>query len=126
MAFIIDFLAGVFDGQKNFDNALKVSVYRADGRLGCAASSASSRLWRFSASSGSTASICCGPASSALMKAPAGKALIYAIAVVVCIIVLWIVVFSIVGAIFGVGMMRYRLYWRMIFETATVIATATP
>ena len=45
---------------------------------------------------------------AALMKPPAAKAIVYTIAVVVCIIVLWIVVFGIVGAIFGVGMwMRY-------------------
>ena len=27
MAYVIDFLAGTFGGQKNFDNAMKVSAY---------------------------------------------------------------------------------------------------
>jgi hypothetical protein len=42
------------------------------------------------------------------MKPPAAKALIYTIAVVVCVFVVYLIIFSIVGALFGIGMMgRY-------------------
>src|SRR5665213_1844149 len=89
MAYIIDFLAGVFDGQKNLDNAMKVSAFAP------------------------TAAWVCGvfnliPLLAVLMKPPAGKAVVYTIAVVVVLIVVWFVVFGIVGAIFGLGMIsRY-------------------
>jgi hypothetical protein len=41
----------------------------------------------------------------ALMKPAADKALIYTIAVIVCVIVLWMIVFAIPAALFGGGMM---------------------
>jgi hypothetical protein len=107
MAYIIDFLAGVFDGQKNLDSAMKVSAF------------APTAAWLAGVFNLIPALAVLGilglyslyllhTGIVALMKPPAGKALVYTIAVVVCIIVLWIVVFAIVGALFGIGMMgRY-------------------
>ncbi len=40
-----------------------------------------------------------------LMKPPAEKALFYSITVIVCVFVLYLVVFGIFGALFGVGML---------------------
>jgi hypothetical protein len=42
---------------------------------------------------------------AALMKPPEGKTIIYTIAVIVCLFVVYLVVFSIIGALFGIGMM---------------------
>ena len=42
---------------------------------------------------------------AALMRPPEGKAIIYTIAVIVCIFVVYLVVFGILGALFGIGMM---------------------
>jgi preprotein translocase subunit SecE len=39
------------------------------------------------------------------MKPAADKALIYTIAVIVCVVVIWTIVFAIPAALFGVGMM---------------------
>ena len=46
-----------------------------------------------------------GAFHSSLMKPAADKALFYTIAVIVCVIVLWVVIFGVIGAIFGMGMM---------------------
>jgi hypothetical protein len=44
----------------------------------------------------------------ALMKPPESKAIIYTIAVIVCVFIVYLVVFGIIGALFGIGMMsRY-------------------
>jgi hypothetical protein len=42
---------------------------------------------------------------AALMRPAPDKALIYTIAVIVCIIVIWFVIVGILAAIFGFGMM---------------------
>jgi len=39
------------------------------------------------------------------MRPPKSKAIIYTIAVIVCIFVVYLVVFGIIGAMFGIGMM---------------------
>jgi hypothetical protein len=41
---------------------------------------------------------------AALMRPPQGKTLIYTVAVVVCLFVVWIVIFGVIGAIFGMGL----------------------
>lgn len=107
MAYIIDFLAGVFDGQKNLDNAMRVSAFAPTAAWVCGVFNIIPAL-AILGILGLYSLYLLHTGIVALMKPPAGNALIYTIAVVVCIIVLWIVVFGFVGAIFGVGMMaRY-------------------
>jgi len=104
VAYVIDFLAGVFNGQKNLGNAMKVSAY------------APTAAWLAGIFNIIPALAILGllglyslyllhTGIAALMKPAAGKEIIYTIAVIVCIIVLWVVIFGIVGAIFGIGMM---------------------
>ncbi|MGH6682964.1 MAG: Yip1 family protein [Pseudolabrys sp.] len=107
MAHIINFLAGVFDGQKNLDNAMKVAAFAPTAAWVCGifrlipVLAILSILGLYSLYLLHTGIV-------ALMRPPAGKALVYTIAAVVCLIVVWVVVFGIVGAIFGMGMMtRY-------------------
>jgi hypothetical protein len=107
MAYIIDFLAGVFDGKKNLDNAMKVSAFAPTAAWICGVFSLIPVL-AILGILGLYSLYLLHTGIAALMKPPEGKAIIYTIAVVVCLIVLWVVVFSIVGALFGVGMMtRY-------------------
>ena len=107
MAYIIDFLAGVFGGQKNLDNAMRVSAFAPTAAWICGVFNIIPAL-AILGILGLYSLYLLHTGIVALMKPPAGKAIIYTIAVVVCIIVLWIVVFSIIGAIFGVGIMgRY-------------------
>jgi len=104
VAYVIDFLAGYFGGQKNIDNAMKVSAY------------APTAAWVVGVFNLIPALAILGilglyslyllyTGIVALMKPPADKALIYTIAVVVCLIVIWIVIFGVFAAIFGFGAM---------------------
>jgi len=104
MAYVIDFLAGTFNGQKNLDNAMKVSAYAPTAAWVAGvfniipALSVLGILGLYSVYLLHTGII-------ALMKPPEGKAIIYTIAVIVCLFVVYLVVFSIIGALFGIGMM---------------------
>jgi hypothetical protein len=105
MAFILDFLAGTFGGQKNFDNAMRVSVY------------APTAAWLAGVFNlvpflsilglvGLYSLYLLHTGIAVLMRPPADKALIYTIAAVVCVIVIWIVIVSVPAMIFGMSMMR--------------------
>ena len=104
MAYVIDFLAGTFNGQKNLDNAMKVSAYAPTAAWVVGvfniipALSVLGILGLYSVYLLHTGIV-------ALMKPPEGKAIIYTIAVIVCLFVVYLVVFSIIGALFGIGMM---------------------
>src|ERR1700686_1088409 len=103
VAYVIDYLAGVFDGQKNLGNAMKVSAY------------APTAAWVVGVFNIIPALAILGilglyslyllhTGIGALMKPPAAKALIYTIAVIVCVFVIYLIIFGIVGALFGIGM----------------------
>jgi len=104
MAYVIDFLAGTFNGQKNLDNAMKVSAYAPTAAWVAGvfniipALSVLGILGLYSVYLLYTGIV-------ALMKPPEGKAIIYTIAVIVCLFVVYLVIFSIIGALFGIGMM---------------------
>jgi hypothetical protein len=104
MAYVIDFLAGMFDGQKNLDSAMKVSAFAPTAAWICGVFNLIPALAVLGIL-GLYSIYLLHTGIAALMKPPAGKAIIYTIAVVVCLIVVWVVVFAIVGNIFGVGMM---------------------
>ena len=104
MAYVIDFLAGTFNGQKNLDNAMKVSAYAPTAAWVAGvfniipALSVLGILGLYSVYLLHTGIV-------ALMKPPEGKAISYTIAVIVCLFVVYLVVFSIIGALFGIGVM---------------------
>jgi len=103
VAYVIDYLAGVFDGQKNLDNAMRVAAYAPTAAWVCGifnlipALSVLGILGLYSLYLLHTG-------IAALMKPPESKTLVYTIAVVVCVAVIWIVVFAVIGALFGVGL----------------------
>jgi Yip1 domain len=104
MAYVIDFLAGMFDGRKDLNSAMKVAAYAPTagwvaGVFGLIPLlSILSLLGLYSISLLHTG-------IAALMKPPASKAVIYTIAVIVVMVVIWLVVGGIVFALLGVGAM---------------------
>ena len=105
MAYVIDFLAGSFGGQRNLDNAMKVSAYSPTagwlaGVFGLIPMlSILSLLGLYSVYLLHTGIV-------ELMKPPANKAVLYTIAVIVVMIVIWLVIGgAIIFALSG-GFMR--------------------
>jgi len=104
MAYVIDFLAGTFGGQRNLANAMKVSAY------------APTAAWVVGVFDLIPALAILGVLGlyslyllhtgiTALMKPPESKALVYTIAAVVCVIVIWFVILAIPASIIGAGAM---------------------
>jgi hypothetical protein len=100
----IDFLAGTFGARKNLDNAMRVSAYAPTAAwvasvfniiplLGIL-----SILGLYSLSLLHTGLV-------ALMRPTPDRALVYTIAVIVCVVIVWVIIFAIPAALFGVGMM---------------------
>jgi hypothetical protein len=104
VAYIIDFLAGVFDGQKNLGNAMKVSAYAPTAAWIVGVFNIIPALAILSIL-GLYSLYLLHTGIAALIKPPASKALVYTIAVVVCVIVIWIVIFGALAALFGIGAM---------------------
>ncbi len=106
VAYVIDYLAGTFDGQKNLKSAMKVSAYAPTAAWVCGvfnlipALSVLGILGFYSIYLLHTGIV-------ALMKPPESKAIIYTIAVIVCVFIVYLVVFGIIGALFGIGMMSH-------------------
>jgi hypothetical protein len=104
MAYVIDFLAGTFGGQRNLGNAMKVSAYAPTagwlaGIFGLVPMlSILSLLGLYSIYLLHTG-------LAALMRPPANKAVLYTIAVIVVMVVIWIVIGGIVLSIFGIRAM---------------------
>ena len=104
VAYVIDFLAGTFNGQKNLDNAMRVSAYAPTAAWVAGVFNLIPMLAVLGIL-GLYSLYLLHTGIAALMKPPADKALIYTIAVIVCVFVVYIVIFGIVGALFGVGML---------------------
>ena len=103
-AYIIDYLAGVFGGQKNFDNAMRVSAF-APTAAWLAGVFNIIPLLGILGLLGLYSIYLLHTGIAALMKPPSDKAVIYTIVVIVCVIVIWFVIVGVLGAIFGFGMM---------------------
>ncbi len=103
LAYVIDFLAGVFRRAKESRQRHESGGLCADRGLGLPAFSALFRRSRFLGILGLYSLYLLHTGIAALMKPPADKALIYTIVVVVVVIVVWFVVFGILGALFGLG-----------------------
>jgi len=104
MAYVIDFLAEFFGAQKNLGNAMKVAAY------------APTAAWVVGVFDlipflsvlgilGLYSLYLLHTGIAALMRPPEDKALIYTIVVIVCIFVVYLVIFGIIDALFGIGMM---------------------
>ncbi len=104
VAYIIDFLAGTFDGQRNLDNAMRVSAYAPTAAWVAGVFSIVPFL-SILGILGLYSIYLLHTGIVALMKPPESKAIIYTIAVIVCVFVIYIVIFGAVGALFGLGMM---------------------
>ena len=104
-AYIIDYLAGMFGGQKNLDNAMRVSAYAPTAAWLAGVFNIIPFLGILGIL-GLYSIYLLHTGIAALMKPPADKAVIYTIAVIVCVIVIWFVIIGVLGAIFGFGMMR--------------------
>ena len=105
-AYVIDFLAGYFDGQKNLDNAMKVSAYAPTAAWVVGVFNLIPAL-SILAILGLYSLYLLHTGIAALMKPPESKALVYTIAVVVCVVVIWFVIFGVVAGFFGMGMRMY-------------------
>jgi hypothetical protein len=103
-AYIIDFLAGTFGARKNLGNAMKGSAY------------APTAAWLAGVFNIIPALAILGilglyslyllhTGIATLMKPPADKALIYTIAVIICAIILWVIIFTVPAMFFGMGLM---------------------
>lgn len=104
VAYVIDFLAGTFGARKNLDNAMKISAYAPTAAWVAGVFKIIPAL-AFLGILGLYSLYLLYTGITALMKPAADKAVIYTIAVIVCVIVIWTIVFAIPAALFGVGMM---------------------
>lgn len=104
MAYVIDFLAGTFDGQRNLDNAMRVSAYAPTAAWVAGVFNLIPFLGILSIL-GLYSLYLLHTGIVALMRPPESKAVIYTIAAIVCVIVIYVVFFGLVGALLGVGMM---------------------
>ncbi len=105
VAYIIDFLAGTFGGQKNIGNAMKVAAYAPTAAWLAGVFNLIPFLGILGLL-GLYSLYLLHTGIAALMKPPADKTLFYTIAVVLCVIVIEaIVFFGIMRAIFGLPTM---------------------
>jgi hypothetical protein len=104
VAYIIDFLAGTFGARKNFDNAMRVSAYAPTAAWVAGVFNIIPAL-AFLGILGLYSLYLLHTGIVGLMRPAADKALIYTIAVIVCAIIVWIIIFSIPAMLFGMSMM---------------------
>ena len=102
VAYVIDFLAGTFNGQKNLDNAMRVSAYAPTAAWVVGVFNIIPAL---AFSHPGLYSLYLMHTGIAADETESSKAVIYTIAVIVCVIVIWLVIVGIPAVIFGVGMM---------------------
>ena len=102
MAYVIDYLAGTFDGQRNLDNAMRVSAYAPTAAWLAGVFSIIPFLGILGIL-GLYSIYLLHTGIVALMKPPESKAIVYTVVVIVCLLVVYLVIFSIVGALFGLG-----------------------
>ena len=100
VAYIIDFLAGTFGAQKNLDNAMRVSAYSPTAAWLAGVFNLIPAL-AFLGILGLYSLYLLYTGIAGLMRPAADKALVYTIAVIVCAIIVWIIIFSIPALLFG-------------------------
>ena len=100
VAYIIDFLAGTFGARKNFDNAMRVSAYAPTAAWVAGVFNIIPAL-AFLGILGLYSLYLLYTGIVALMRPPADKAVVYTIAVIVCAIIVWVIIFGITALLFG-------------------------
>jgi len=94
IAYVIDFLAGTFGAQKNFENAMRVSAYTPTAAWVAGIFNLIPALG-FLGILGLYSLYLLYTGIGSLMRPSADKALIYTIAVIICAIIVWIIIFAI-------------------------------
>lgn len=94
VAYVIDFLAGTFGAPKNFDNAMRVSAYTPTAAWVAGVFNIIPALG-FLGILGLYSLYLLYTGIDSLMKPAADKTLVYTIAVIVCAIIVWILIFAI-------------------------------
>ena len=100
LAYIIDFLAGTFGARKSPDNAMRVSAYAPTAAWVAGVFNIIPAL-SFLGILGLYSFYLLYTGITGLMRPPADKTLLYTIAVIVCAIIVWIVIFGLVRLLFG-------------------------
>ena len=100
VAYIIDFLAGTFGARKSPDNAMRVSAYAPTAAWVAGVFNIIPAL-SFLGILGLYSFYLLYTGITGLMRPPAEKALVYTIAVIICAIIVWIVIFGLVRLLFG-------------------------
>src|SRR5262249_52561103 len=95
VAYIIDFLAGTFGARKSLDNAMRVSAYAPTAAWVAGVLNLIPILSALAILGALYTLYLLHTGLVALMKPAADKALIYTIAVVVCAVVVWIIIFGV-------------------------------
>ena len=101
VAYIIDFLAGTFGARKSPENAMRVSAYAPTAAWIAGVFNIIPAL-AFLGILGLYSLYLLHTGIVALMKPAPDKAVLYTIAVIVCAIIVWIVIFGITALLFGV------------------------
>jgi hypothetical protein len=104
VAYVIDFLAGTFGARKNLDNAMRVSAYAPTAAWVASVFNIIPLLGILSVL-GLYSLYLLHTGLVALMRPTPDRALVYTIAVIVCVVIVWVVIFAIPAVLFGVGMM---------------------
>src|SRR6476660_6754203 len=100
VAYIIDFLAGTFGARKNLDNAMRVSAYAPTAAWVAGVFNIIPFL-SFLSILGLYSFYLLYTGITGLMRPPTDTAIIYTIAVIVCAIIVWMVIFFFVRLLFG-------------------------
>jgi hypothetical protein len=100
MAYIIDFLAGVFGARRDFNNAMRISAYAPTAAWVVGIFNLIPIL-SFLTILGLYSFYLLHTGIAALMRPPADKAILYTVAAVLCVIVLWTIIISVPALIFG-------------------------
>ena len=100
LAYVIDFLAGTFGARKSPDNAMRVSAYAPTAAWVAGVFNIIPFL-SFLSILGLYSFYLLYTGITGLMRPPSDKAIIYTIAVIVCAIIVWMVIFFFVRLLFG-------------------------
>ena len=100
VAYIIDFLAGTFGARKSPDNAMRVSAYAPTAAWVAGVFNIIPFL-SFLSILGLYSFYLLYTGITGVMRPPTDKAIIYTIAVIVCAIIVWMVIFFFVRLLFG-------------------------
>jgi hypothetical protein len=98
MAYVIDYLAGTFDGQRNLDNAMRVSAYAPTAAWLAGVFSIIPFLGILGIL-GLSSIYLLHTGIVALMKPPESKTIIYTVVVIVCLLVVYLVIFGVRRAV---------------------------